>query len=585
MHLRNKTSGSAVVLALLVMLTPSVVAQKKGFDGIVEHLEQNYHGKRTKIPMLGFANFVVKIIRPAGVKSFKLAVFEGQDFTGGGNSLGPAMHTLMKKEWQPFVRVSGGRYDPSSTYIYAKASGKDLELMTVVMEPRQAVVVEVKLNPDGVARFLNDPKIMGISLAGSFSGKSGGSLMGGSVLAGGSSGSYRRGGINIDRGNSDVGRRIDPRDEAGYSLTGVATPKPDPPPAAPAPERPVLKAVTAEEADLTGQREGETPIPTNPETIAAAAAASEARAAERASKDAIRIDTQLVNLNIKAVDKANKPLSTLTRNDFVVYEDGIRQEITYFDPVSAPINLVLLLDLSGSTSDKRGIMLSAAKKFVDSLSPQDRIAVAAFTREYYVVSDFTTDRQLIKERLGSLRKVSGGTAFYDAVWTTLDLLAKVNDSRKAVVVLTDGVDEKLLSEGSGSKRPFDLVLERAQEEDVSIYPIYLDAEIAQITKDLEDPDLKERSRQRMIERRLRPREKALKQLEALAEGSAGYVFKAEDEQDLDGVYQHVAAELRMLYSLAYSPENSAKDGRFRKINVEVKREGVALRTRRGYIAK
>jgi VWFA-related protein len=413
--------------------------------------------------------------------------------------------------------------------------------------------------------------------------------MGGSVLAGGPIGSSGRGGIVIDRGNPDVGRRIDPRDEAGYSLNGVAAPKPRPAdPATTEPERPALKAVTAEEADLTGNREGEAPTPANPEAIAAAAAAAaaaEARSAERASKDAIRIDTQLVNLNIKAVDKANKPLSSLTREDFIVYEDGIKQEISYFDPVSAPINLVLLLDLSGSTSDKRGVMLSAAKKFVDSLSPQDRVAVAAFTREYYVVSDFTTDRALIKERLGSLRRVSGGTSFYDAVWTTLDLLAKVNDSRKAVVVLTDGVDERLLSDASGSKRPFDLVLERAQEEDVSIYPIYLDSEMAQIQKDIQDPELKERSRQRMIDRRLRPRQTALKQLEALAESSAGFVFKADNEEDLDGVYQHVAAELRMLYSLAYSPENSAKDGRFRKINVEVKREGVALRTRRGYIAK
>jgi VWFA-related protein len=89
-----------------------------------------------------------------------------------------------------------------------------------------------------------------------------------------------------------------------------------------------------------------------------------------------------VNLNVKAMDRSGKPLTTLLRDEFVVYEDGVKQEITYFDPVDAPINLVLLLDLSGSTSDKREVMLSAAKNFVDSLSPRDRVAVAAFTREY-----------------------------------------------------------------------------------------------------------------------------------------------------------------------------------------------------------
>jgi VWFA-related protein len=273
------------------------------------------------------------------------------------------------------------------------------------------------------------------------------------------------------------------------------------------------------------------------------------------------------------------------RDEFVVYEDGVKQEITYFDPVDAPINLVLLLDLSGSTSDKREVMLSAAKNFVDSLSPRDRVAVAAFTREYYVVSDFTTDRAAIKERLEKLRKVRGGTAFYDAMWTTLDLLSRINNSRKAIVVLTDGVDEQLIGDGVGSKRSFATVLDRVAEEDVTIYPIYLDSELSEVFKRLQDVNLPARARERIRERSLRPRETAQNQLEKLAEETAGSVFKAEDEKDLDGVYQRVAAELRLLYSLAYSPENASKDGKFRKINLEVKREGVVARTRRGYVAR
>ncbi len=568
MHLRLNTLTRVLLLAVTLSFAPvPVAAQKKGFDGIVEHIEKNYQGRRTRIPMLGFANFIVKIVRPAGVKSFKLAVFESQDLTKTTSSFDGALRSLMPKEWQPLLRVSSQRGDRERTYIYAKPAGKDLQLMTVVIEPREAVVMEVRLNLDAVSRFMSDPRVMGISLAGGLRGKSsGGPWMGGTVLAGGNTR-----GVQIDRGNADIGRRVDPRDETGYSLTGISAPKTASPPAA----RPELKTVSVDETDRSPRQEGEPPTAVTPETASP----------ETRSRDAIRIDTQLVNLNVKAVDKANKPLATLTREDFLVYEDGIRQEISYFDPVTAPINLVLLLDLSGSTSDRRGVMLNAAKKFIDSLSPQDRVAVAAFTRQYYVVSDFTTDRQLIKDRLGSLKKVNGGTAFYDAVWTTLDLLAKVDDSRKAVVVLTDGVDERLLGGGSGSGRPFDVVLDRAVEADVTIYPIYLDSELRDILKQLQDPELKERVRERMTERRLRPRETALKQLEALAEGSAGCVFKAEDEDDLDGVYQRVAAELRMLYSVAYSPENSSRDGRFRKINVEVKRDGVVLRTRRGYIAK
>jgi VWFA-related protein len=281
-----------------------------------------------------------------------------------------------------------------------------------------------------------------------------------------------------------------------------------------------------------------------------------------------------------------KPLSTLSREDFAVYENGIKQEISHFEPVNAPINLVLMLDLSGSTRDKREVMLNAARNFVDSLSPQDRVAVTAFTREYYVVSDFTTDRKLLKERISKLKKVQGGTSFYDAMWTTLELLSKVKDTRKAIVVLTDGVDEQLIGDGEdGSRRSFDELIGRVSEEDVTIYPIHLNPELPRILERINLPNLPEEARERLRDRRLRPHATALKQLEMMAEETAGVVFKANDESDLDGVYQRVAAELRLLYSLAYSPESVEKDGKFRKIGVEVKRDGVITRTRRGYYAK
>ncbi|MEP7274618.1 MAG: hypothetical protein ABI882_24220, partial [Acidobacteriota bacterium] len=240
-------TGALLVAGLLLCSAHSVAAQKKGFNGLVEHIEKNYQGKRTKIPMLGLANFIVKIIRPAGVKSFKLAVFDNQSFTSASSNshFDSAMRGILPKEWQPLLRVSSQHGDMARTFIYAKPAGKDLQLMTVVIEPREAVVIEVRLNPNAVSRFMNDPRIMGISLAGNLRGKSsGGPWMGGSVLAGGSiprGGSYR-----IDRGNSDIGRRVDPRDEAGYTLTGAQAVAPV---AAP-PLRPALKADTGEETNI-----------------------------------------------------------------------------------------------------------------------------------------------------------------------------------------------------------------------------------------------------------------------------------------------------------------------------------------------
>lgn len=623
---RRHTLVRLILIALLLPATPLLVAaQAKGFKGIVQHIEKTYQVKQTRIPFLGLANFFVKIIRPAGVKSFKLAVFQDQDFlaTREGVTFESAMRGLMPKDWQPLVRVSSRASSNNRVLIYAKPAGKDLELMTVVLEPREAVVIQVRLNPDAVAKFMNDPRIMGISLASTLRGKSnndpfgGGPLQSGVIIRNGRGGEQTSIGYRIDQNNPD------------YQLSGkpalgdpaAASDKPQSPEGAAAGARPKLQnrpdengqPVQIDEAGKSPQSastdarlntgvnaaenaagnatpntaantQPNTPPDTQPNAQPNTPAEEPVDPATRLA-GTIRIDTQLVTLNVKAVDRAGQPLSTLSREDFVVYENGIRQEITHFDPVTAPINLILVLDLSGSTKDRRGVMLNAAKKFVDSLSPQDRVAVTAFTRDYYVVSDFTTDRKVLKERIGKLKDKQGGTSLYDAMWTTYDLLEQVRESRKAIVLLTDGVDESLIGEGSGSRRTFEELIGRVAEEEVTIYPIHLDPELPQILRQLSDPDLSERMRERIRERRLPRHETAKKQLETLAEATAGTFFHADDESDLEGVYQRVAAELRLLYSLAYSPESGEKDGRFRKINVEVKRDGVIARTRRGYYAK
>jgi VWFA-related protein len=171
------------------------------------------------------------------------------------------------------------------------------------------------------------------------------------------------------------------------------------------------------------------------------------------------------------------------------------------------------------------------------------------------------------------------------MWTTLDLLRRVKDSRKAIVVLTDGVDESLLDSGhERSDHSFEELLARVSEEDATIYPIYLNREEAELTSELKDPSTTERRRER-IERRLKPNLTAHRQIEQLAEESAGSVFVVAGENELDGIYQRVAAELRLIYSLAYAPTNTSHDGKFRKINVAVQQEGAVVRTRRGYVSR
>src|SRR5215468_1302694 len=162
----------AIMIALL--LTPSffALAKGKGFKDVVKHIETHYGAKKVRIPMLGFANFAVKLIRPAGVKGFKLAVFEDQDFSARSDaaSFDTVMRESYDKDWQPLVQINSKRDGNSHTFIYVKSSGKDVQFALAALENREAVVLEVKFNPDAAARFLENPKIMGISLGKSIRG-------------------------------------------------------------------------------------------------------------------------------------------------------------------------------------------------------------------------------------------------------------------------------------------------------------------------------------------------------------------------------------------------------------------------------
>ena len=294
----------------------------------------------------------------------------------------------------------------------------------------------------------------------------------------------------------------------------------------------------------------------------------------RSSDEAIKLEARLVNVLVKVTDAGGKTLPLLKKDDFVIFEDNVQQDISYFEPVTAPLHLVLLLDLSGSTEKKMKVLKKAAQKFVDSLKPTDTIAVAGFTRRFFVISNFTTDHKLLKDRIDDIKNRHSGTAYYDAMWSTLDLLEEARATRKAIVVLTDGVDNSLdhpNDEDLASKHSFSELLERVEEADATIYPIYLDTEYETIGRGGRS------GHDAYVTAR--------KQLEALADQTGAVMFKAERAEDLEGVYQQVAAELHSLYSLAYAPKSLTRDGAWKKIGVSVNLPGARLRAKRGYYAR
>lgn len=288
--------------------------------------------------------------------------------------------------------------------------------------------------------------------------------------------------------------------------------------------------------------------------------------------EVIKIDTRLVNLNVRVTDGAGKLIPDLRKDDFQIFENNIEQEVVEFEPVTSPVNLVLLLDLSGSTRDHLKTMKKAAKKFIDSLKPNTRIGVAAFTRRFMVISDFTDDRKLLRDRIDDIKNFNSGTAFYDASWSTLDLFKEVKETRKAIVMLTDGVDNSISSDEYEPRHPFAELLVRITQEEVTIYPIYFDTEYETIVKRRGD-DTHEAYMT------------ARKQLQSIADESGGTLFRADRAEDLEGAYQRVASELETLYSVAYNPRDKNYDGGWRNVSVRVKRPQGMAKTKRGFYAK
>lgn len=572
----------AVLLVLLLSSAPATLAKDKEFKAIVKHLEQKYGARRTKIRFLGLAGFAVKLIRPAGVKGFKLAVFENQDFVRPANEVpfSTVMRSAYTKGWQPLIQANSKRAT-ARTYVYAKEEGKDVKLAIVAFQEREAIVAEVKFNPDAAARFLENPKLLGISL--------GGGINGGSVLAGLSNGSGSTISNTAPRRRRDYNYSTDlsvleagTSETTGSSASDTVTATPasvppapsattqateitDPSTAQPAPRPELKNAFRAEAGSSAKADEGE-------------AKAVTTGTPAKSEEGTLRVETRLVNLNVRAMTREGQPLKNLNQEDFVIYEDGIKQEVAYFAPVTAPISLVMLLDLSGSTEKKIRDMKEAAKKFVSTIDPESRVAVATFTRRFKLITPFVTDRTQLRLAIDSIEHHGGGTQYYRAMGTSLDLLKDVTDRRKVIVVLTDGMDDSIQGRPDPDVPEYREVMLRIAEEDVTIYPIYFDTE-NKLGK-LSWMFGRGGSSGNVESYRL-----ARRQLEDVAEQTGGLMFSASRAEDLSDAYQQVAMELSQLYSLAYLPDQLKHNGEFRKITVRISREGAVAKTRRGYYDK
>ncbi|MGI8897119.1 MAG: VWA domain-containing protein [Pyrinomonadaceae bacterium] len=291
--------------------------------------------------------------------------------------------------------------------------------------------------------------------------------------------------------------------------------------------------------------------------------------------ETIRVDSDLVDLRVSVVRlNPENPISALQQKDFLVFENGKPQQIVFFAGEDAPFDLVLLLDLSGSSKDKIKLIRSSAKRFVESTRSMDRVAIVTFTDTLEIVSPLTWDRGLLKDAIKDIQKPLSGTNFWDSLLYAMTTVIPSQKSprRTAIVVMTDGVDNALPDVyGEGSRTTFAELLDRVGRSDTIVFPIYLDTEAETV----------KRSRV--------PKEAytlARNQLAQLAVASGTKMYRANKLKDLTLVYDQVIRDLSMVYSVGYKPSNRLRDGEWRSVGVQlIGRQDLIATTKRGYFAK
>ena len=276
-----------------------------------------------------------------------------------------------------------------------------------------------------------------------------------------------------------------------------------------------------------------------------------------AQQGRFRAGIELVSLNVTVTDGA-KYVTGLEQSDFDVFEDGVKQNLSFFSHVQQPIALAILLDTSNSMEDKLATAQEAASGFVRRMKKDDVMEVIEFNSQVRIPQPFTNDVPAL-ERAIRQTSVNGSTSLYNALYVSLKELknerAKSSEEirRQAIVVLSDGDDTSSVIE-------YEDVLELAKRSETAIYAIGLRQQ------ETGRPKFKEA-------------EFVLRQL---SQETGGRVFFPTTIAELPKIYEQISEELASQYSLAYSSKNAMRNGAWRRIDVRVNKPGLAARSRRGY---
>ncbi len=313
---------------------------------------------------------------------------------------------------------------------------------------------------------------------------------------------------------------------------------------------------------------------------------------QAAGDQAIRVRVDMVSLPVVVTTKDGQRITDLVKEDFQVFEDGVLQQISGFAATDEPISVALLLDTSGSTEQRLARIQNEAIRFCWRLHPDDSLAVISFAEDVKLQGDFSIDRRR-NERAVKMTRPGGSTVLYEAVWLALEEVLQPVTERTALVLFTDGVDT------ASRKASMRETLELSKETRATIYSIYFNTQwdrsgmgprpmiggypvpggppvvVNPMPPVYGPPGAGGIGGDYAAGRRY---------LTELSENSGGIVFDALQMDDLGPAFDQIARELGSQYSIGYYSGNQKRDGKFRKVEVKVKRPGLVARTKKGYYA-
>ena len=262
------------------------------------------------------------------------------------------------------------------------------------------------------------------------------------------------------------------------------------------------------------------------------------------------VDSSVKKVNVQIVDINNRAVADLDKNDFTLTERGDKRDILSVEKTDAPFNLVLLLDVSGSIENYVDFIRKAARNFVNTVNPQDKLSIVIFNEDVKTISRFTTDKFALSESLDTF-DAGGGTAYYDSIaYVLTDTLRPMKGDRTAIVVLSDGDDNR-------SFLPFKSLLGSIQESGALIYPLYVPSGLIAASAN-DDPNKEiDPLRNRFLSQTLTS--KAEEEGETLASVSGGVYYPISRLSQIQIAYNDIVKQLRTAYTITYRSDLNDKN--------------------------